>query len=260
MSAAPGDAGPIREETRGPARIVTVARAAKKNALDRETVDHLAAAIERASADPAIRGVVLAGEGDVFLAGGDLEEFGAILDTADAADRVLAMGARLDVIDACAVPVVAAIGGDVYGGGCEVVLACDDAIAEEHVKLAFRHVRMGLCPAWGAAARLVARVGSAHASRLLLGAPEVPAAEALALGLVTATVARGSAVDAAVARIEAVARAGRDVVAANRRLLREAAARPELRLREGETFRSLWNAPAHREAMTAFARRRAPRP
>lgn len=246
----------VREETRGPARIVTVARAAKKNALDRETVERLAAAIERASADPTIRGVVLAGDGDVFLAGGDLGELGAILETADGADHVLGMGTRLDVIDACAVPVIAAIGGDVYGGGCEVVLACDDAIAEEHVKLTFRHVRMGLCPAWGAAARLVARVGPAHASRLLLGAPEIPATEALSLGIVTATVAPGGAIDAAVARVEAIARAGRDVVAANRRLLREVAARPELRRLESETFRSLWSAPAHREAMSAFARRR----
>lgn len=256
MSADRLASGPIREETRGPARIVTIARAAKKNALDRETVDLLAAAIERASDDPAVRGIVLAGEGDVFLAGGDLEEFGTILEVEDGADRVLAMGARLDAIDASAVPVIAAIGGDVYGGGCEVVLACDDAIAEEHVKLAFRHVRMGLCPAWGAAARLVARVGPAHASRLLLGAPEVAAPEALALGLVSATVARGAAVEAAVSRVEAFARAGRDVIAANRRLLREAAARPELRHREGETFRALWNAPSHRAAMDAFARRR----
>lgn len=250
------DGGPIREETRGPARIVTIARAAKKNALDRETVELLVAALERASGDPAVRGIVLAGEGDVFLAGGDLEEFGTILEADDGADRVLAMGTRLDSIDRCEVPVIAAIGGDVYGGGCEVVLACDDAIAEEHVKLAFRHVRMGLCPAWGAAARLVARVGPAHASRLLLGAPEIPATEALALGLVTATVARGAAIDAAVGRIEAFARAGRDVIAANRRLLREAAARPELRRREGETFRALWNAAPHRAAMDAFARRR----
>jgi enoyl-CoA hydratase len=247
----------VREETRGPARVVTVDRAAKKNALDRATVDAIAAAIGRASADRGVRGIVLAGAGDVFLAGADLEELATIVDAADGADRVLAMGARLDAIDASEIPVVAAIGGDVYGGGCEVVLACDDAVAEAHVKLAFRHARMGLCPAWGAAGRLVARVGPAHASRLLLGAEPVGADEARAIGLVGEVAPLGGAVDAAVARVEAIARAARDVVAANRRLLREAAARPELRRREAETFRALWGGPAHRQAMEAFARRRA---
>lgn len=248
--------GTVREEDRGPARILTVARAAKKNALDRETASALADAIERAGADPAVRGIVLAGEGDVFLAGGDLEEFASILGAPDGADHVLGMGARLDAIDASDVPVIAAIGGDVYGGGCEVVLACDDAIAEDHATLAFRHVRMGLCPAWGAAARLVARVGPAHAARLLLGAEPVAAEEARSMGLVTEVAPRGGAIDAAVARIASIARGAREVVAANRRLLREATAEPAWRRREAETFRSLWGGPAHRAAMDAFARRR----
>ncbi len=245
----------VREETRGPARILTLTRAAKKNAIDAATAEALASAVERASADPAVRGVVLAGEGDVFLAGGDLEEFAALLDAEDGADRVLDMGRRLDALDAAEVPVVAAIGGDVYGGGCEVVLACDDAVAEEGVTLAFRHARMGLCPAWGAAARLLARVGPVQATRLLLEAEPITAERALGVGLISEVVAPGAAVDAAVARVAGYARADRAVITAQRRLLRQTAGREAPRALEAETFRALWGGPAHRAAMASFAAR-----
>jgi enoyl-CoA hydratase/carnithine racemase len=247
---------PLREETRGPARIVTLTRPARKNALDAATADLLATAIERASADPAVRGVVLAAEGDVFLAGGDLQELASLLDRGDGAERVLAMGRRLDAIEAATIPVIAALGGDVYGGGCEVVLACDDAIAEEGVTLTFRHARMGLCPAWGATARLIARVGPLHASRFLLAAEPIDAGTAAAVGLVSEVVSRGGAVAAALARVDSWARADRDVIAAQRRLLRETTAAAASRTLEGQTFHALWGGPAHRAAMQAFARRR----
>ena len=69
MSAA-AERSAVRETTRGVARILIVDRATKKNALDRATIELIASGIERASADPAVRGVVLAAVGDVFLAGG----------------------------------------------------------------------------------------------------------------------------------------------------------------------------------------------
>ena len=107
----------VREETVGAARVLTVDRPAKKNALDRRTVDDLAAAIERAADEPAIRGVVIAAAGDVYLAGGDLDELSSLARTVEGADAVLAMGARLDAIERSSIPVFAAITGDVYGWG-----------------------------------------------------------------------------------------------------------------------------------------------
>ena len=89
---------------------------------------------------------------------------------------VIAMGTRMQMIERCAVPVVAAVTGDVYGGGCELVLLCDAVFAEEGVSFSFRHARMGLAPAWGGASRLLERVGTLQASRLLLGAAPIEAA------------------------------------------------------------------------------------
>lgn len=250
----------VRETTRGAVRVLTVDRAKKKNALDRATIERIAAGIERASADPAVRGVVLAAAGDVFLAGGDLAELSTLPRTVEGADAVLAMGERLDAIEASEVPIIAAIAGDVYGGGCEVVLACDDAIAEPHVRFAFRHAVMGLCPAWGGTARLVERIGSAHASRVLFGAEPFDAEHAYRIGFVSEIASTGDAVERAIARIAAIARADRAVIAEQRRLVRATAAalpgvsgRTAARDLESAAFRRLWGAAAHAAAMDRFA-------
>jgi len=246
----------VREETIGAARVVTIDRPDKKNAIDARTAELVASAIERASADPQVRGVVLSSRGDVFLAGGDIGELAALPRTREGADAVLAMGRRLDAIDASTVPVLAAIAGDVYGGGCEVVLACDEIIVEPHVRFAFRHAAMGLCPAWGGTARLVDRVGAPTASRLLFTAEPFDASEALRIGFASEVAAPGTALERALARIVAIACADRAVIAEQRRLIRATAAARSDRDLETAAFRKLWGADAHVAAMDRFSSRR----
>lgn len=249
------DAPHVRVERQGSATVITLCRAAKKNAIAKRTALELASALESASADPAVRGVVLAAEGDVFMAGGDLSEFATILDDPQGSSHVIEMGERLAVIERCEVPVVAAVSGDVYGGGCELVLQCDAVLAEEHVGLSFRHARMGLSPAWGGARRLLERAGPLHASRLLFTADRVDAKEAYAIGLVTRVVERGASLDEALAFVERVAKNDRAVVAANKRALNDArnVRRFELAEIEARTFRQLWGKPAHRAALSGKA-------
>lgn len=241
----------LRIETRGGARVITLWRTAKKNALARSTVEALAQAIDEAGADPSVRGIVIAAEGDVFMAGGDLSEFAAILDDEDAATRVIEMGARLRVIEACAVPVVCAVAGDVYGGGCEFLLLCDAVFVERGVSLSFRHAFMGLSPAWGGASRLLERVGPLQASRLLFTSERVDTEDARRMGLVTDVVERGQAFEAACDFIARVGKNDRDVIADNKRALTAARAvsRKATDAIEAETFTRLWGGPAHRAAM-----------
>jgi hypothetical protein len=141
----------VRVDQRGHARLVTVSRPEKKNALDLRTADALREAIDDAAGDDEVRGIVLMGEGNVFLSGGDLGEIARALEEADGAERVLEMGRLLGAIERAPVPVVAAVTGDVYGGGCELVLLCDFVIVEASAGFSFRHARMGLSPAWGGA-------------------------------------------------------------------------------------------------------------
>lgn len=242
----------VRSEQRGSSRLVTVARPEKKNAIDLRTAEALRSAIDEAANDEQVRGVVLLSEGDVFLSGGDLGEIARALEETDGAERVLEMGRMLGAIERAQVPVIAAVTGDVFGGGCELLLLCDYVIVEASAGFSFRHSRMGLAPAWGGAARLLERVGHQHASRLLFTADRVSAEEAFALGLAGAVVPDGAAAAHALDFVERVAKAERSVVAEQKQLLARlrAEARGGAAEIEAATFRALWGQPAHRAAMT----------
>ena len=259
MSAGPGAAAaPLQVETVGAAVVITVDRPATRNAIDGATAQGIAAAIAAASADPAIRGVVLAATGPTYLSGGDLNLLAALVDDARGAEAILALGAELAAIEASPLPVIAAVSGDVFGGGCEIVLLCDLVIVEEHAAFAFRHAKMGLSPAWGGMTRLVERVGPLEAARLLSTAEKVDAAESLRLGLPNEIVARGAARTRALARVARIAENPRDSVAALKRGLGEvrAARRGAAVDREREAFAARWGGPDHQAAIRAFSTRK----
>lgn len=241
----------VRTERVEHAAIVTLCRAATKNALAQQTVEELCAAIDAAEQDKDVRAILIAAEGDVFMAGGDLREFNAILDQPGAAERVIAMGKKLSRIERSVVPIVAVVTGDVYGGGCELLLLCDLVIAERGVSFSFRHAMMGLSPAWGGSARLLERIGPLRAAQLLYSADRVGAEEALAMRFVNAVVERGEAMAHALSWVERVASHDRDVVAANKlNLFKARAVHRELYDDlEADTFKSLWAGAAHRKAL-----------
>lgn len=248
-------------EDHGAARVIVLCRPEKRNALSREVASTLAVLVERAAADESVRGIVLAARGPVFAAGGDLAEFQQLLEKKGGAEEVLTMGRRMREIERAPVPVIAAVTGHVYGGGCELLLLCDGAFMERGATLQFRHAEMGLAPAWGASVRLVERVGPLQAMRLLGTAEIVDADEAAALGLATRAVEPGEALSACLQFIERAARLGRDAVAAQKRAIMSARRdeRERAEEREAEVFRSMWGAPAHRAAMAAFVARSATR-
>jgi enoyl-CoA hydratase len=258
MTTSPG----LEIEARGPARVIVLARPEKRNALSREVAAALAVEIERAAADESVRGIVLAARGPVFAAGGDLTEFQQLLEKKGGAEEVLAMGRRIREIERAPVPVLAAVTGHVYGGGCELLLLCDGAYLERGVTMQFRHAEMGLAPAWGASIRLVERAGPLQATRLLATAEIIDADEAVALGIATRAVEPGEALDACLHFIERAARLDREAVAAQKRAIMSARRdeRERAEEREAEVFRSMWGAPAHRAAMESFAARARRRP
>ena len=251
-------AAPLQIETVGEAVVITVDRPATRNAIDGATAQGIAAAIARASADPAVRGVVLAASGPTYLSGGDLNLLAALVDDARGAEAILALGDELAAIGQSPLPVIAAVSGDVFGGGCEIVLLCDLVIVEEHAAFAFRHAKMGLSPAWGGMTRLVERVGPIEAARLLFTAEKVDASEALRLGLANEIVARGAARTRALARVARIAENPRDSVAALKRTLGQVheARRGAAIDREREAFSSRWGGPDHRAAIQAFTARK----
>jgi enoyl-CoA hydratase/carnithine racemase len=251
----PAAAAGLRIESVGDAVVLTLDRPAVRNAIDGQTARALGEAVRLAGRDPQVRGVVIAAEGPTFTSGGDLKMLAGLAGDASGGDAVLGLFEDLAVIEESDLPVIAAVQGDAFGGGCELLLLCDLVVVEEHVELAFRHAKMGLSPAWGGMTRLVERVGALEASRLLLTAEKIHAAEALRIGLVSEIVARGAARTRALARVARIADNPRTSVASLKRTLREVkeSRRGDAIARERAAFSARWGGEDHRAAMSALA-------
>lgn len=179
----------IRSTVDSDCRTLTFDRPERRNALTRDGLDDLAAAVNEAT-EPVL---YLHGAGDAFCAGADLDVV-AGLDTDDAA--VFAEhGQRVaNAISAYDGAVVAGIDGPARGGGVELALACDVRVATPDATLAETGVALGLFGAWGGTARLPAIVGQGNALDLGLSGRTIDAREAQRIGLVSRIVDDPSAV------------------------------------------------------------------
>ena len=196
---------------------MTLARPERRNAFDAGLIAELAEAF--ADVGDA-RAVVLAGDGDVFCAGADVEWQRASIDLTY--DENVADALRLfemcDAIDRCPAPVVAQIQGYALGGGSGLVACADISIADAGTIFGFTEVRLGIVPAV-ISPFVLARIGVA-ARRFFLTGERFGAHVALRIGLVS-EVADGDLderVEAAVAHLLA---GGPEAVRAAKRLVRE---------------------------------------
>lgn len=164
---------------------VRLNRPEKLNAVSWEMRVRLFEIIEQVEDDPAIRVTILTGSGDrAFCAGADLTEM-----SRGSAKRPSALGGFAGFVrHDRAKPVIAAVNGLAYGGGFEIVLACDMAVACERAVFALPEVRRGILAGGGGALRLSRMLPPALARELLLTGSSMSAAEALRWGLVNRVV------------------------------------------------------------------------
>ncbi len=174
----------IRREDRDGVAIVTVNRPDKLNALDNATIGELQHCFEALGADDKVKAVILTGAGEkAFVAGADI---GELASQSPLQARPLALrGQRLmNTVENCPKPVVAAVNGYAFGGGCELALACHIRTASENAVLGLPEVTLGIIPGYGGTQRLPRIVGRGRALELILTAARVDAAEAHRIGLV----------------------------------------------------------------------------
>jgi methylglutaconyl-CoA hydratase len=179
----------IRVERSGATGRITLARKEKKNALDYAAARELREALRELAADAAVRVVLLAADGPDFCAGADLAALHALLD-ASASEQVKdaeALGDVFRVIRDMPQVVVAAVRGRALAGGAGLATACDIVIAEEGARFGYPEVRVGFVPAM-VMALLRRQVGEKRAFELVATGRQVPASEALELGLVSRVV------------------------------------------------------------------------
>jgi enoyl-CoA hydratase len=179
----------------GPVRVLTMNRPESRNALSRELIRALYAALKTADAGEAVRAVVITGADPAFCAGVDLKE--AARDGLKYFDEFRTHSCISAVAD-MRTPIIGAINGATFTGGLELALGCDFLIASERAFFADTHARVGILPGGGMTARLPQVVGGAMARRLSMTGEVVDAARAEHIGLVTEVVAHDRVVARAV--------------------------------------------------------------
>jgi cyclohexa-1,5-dienecarbonyl-CoA hydratase len=180
----------VRVEDRGPVTVVTIAHP-PANAISAAVIAGIREALEAAVASDDCRVLVITGDGEQFFAAGaDVSEFA----TSGAAGIVA--GQKLtSEIEGCRIPVIAAVNGIAFGGGCEIALSCDLRFASSNARFGQPEIKLGIIPGWGGTQRLPRLIGRTAAMELLLTGDPIDADRALALGLVNTVVQPGELQD-----------------------------------------------------------------
>ena len=183
---------PILLDVQDQIALITLNRPERLNALSYELIDRLMAALDAIEIDPSVRAVILTGAGErAFSAGADIHEFtesvshGASVAVRDFVRRGQAMTARLEAFRK---PVIAAINGIAFGGGCEITEAVHLAVASERAKFAKPEISLGMPPTFGGTQRLPRLAGRKRALEFLLTGDSFPPQRALEIGLINAIV------------------------------------------------------------------------
>lgn len=182
----------VLTEIRGATAILTLNRPEKLNALNYALVDRLVQLLDKIESDAAICAVILTGAGDrAFSAGADITEFSeSVRQGPDAAVQAFvrrgqAMTAR---IEAFPKPVIVAVNGIAFGGGCEITEAAHLAVASDQASFAKPEINIGIPPTFGGTQRLPRLAGRKRALELLLTGDPFSPQRAYELGLVNRVV------------------------------------------------------------------------
>lgn len=244
----------------GAVAVLTINRPQVLNALNLATLDELRHAIVDLIQDASVRAVIVTGAGGKsFVAGADIKELAA--NTPEQMREHARVGQHVfDLLENMGKPVIAAINGFALGGGCELAMACTLRLAGDTARLGQPEINLGLMPGFAGTQRLARLVGKSAALELLLSGRQIPADEALRLGLVTRVVAAADLMTEA--RAVAADLAAKPAVAA--RYIMHAVNRGlDASLQEGQAleaslFGLLASTEDMREGTSAFLEKRSP--
>jgi enoyl-CoA hydratase/carnithine racemase len=231
------------------------------NALNRQTLQELGAALDGLAAEAAAKVVVITGAGSLaFVAGADIKEVGQ-LGSPQEAQALAALGQQVFLkLQRLGKPVIAAINGVCLGGGLELAMSCHLRVAGDRARFGQPEVNLGIIPGWGGTQRLPRLIGKAKAAEWILTGDVYAAQEALRLGLVNMVVPQDQVLKTAKDLARKIA--GKSAIAIGQALAAiEAGA--ELPLEQGlrkevEAFSVVASSQDSREGVRAFLEKRQP--
>lgn len=180
--------------------VFTLNRPDKLNALSFAVCDTLQALLDTVEADPEVGAVIITGAGRAFCAGADIAEFAPVVaaGTQTALREFVRRGQALTArLESFPKPIIAAVNGLAFGGGCEITEAMHIAVASERASFAKPEIILGFPPPFGGTQRLPRLVGRKRALEMLLTADPITAERAEQIGLINRVVPHDQLMDTA---------------------------------------------------------------
>lgn len=176
----------IETAIKGEIGLIELNRPKVLNALNRQMVSEVLAAMESYDNDPSVKVIVLAGKGRAFAAGADIDE---MMDADAISMETLNQFTDWDRLAWIKKPVIGAVHGFALGGAFELALCCDMLFAADNAEFGFPEVNLGVMPGAGGTQRLTKLVGKTKAMEWILSGKRISAKEALNYGIINATYA-----------------------------------------------------------------------
>ena len=162
---------------------ITLNRPKSMNAINSGLLADVGAALDQIEADASVGAIVITGGQKVFAAGADINEIATLKGPLEAHNFAVTAQQCFRRIETLRMPVIAAVSGFAFGGGCELALSCDLRIASDTAQFALPEVNLGLMPGAGGTQRLPRLIGMGKALEMLLTGNPVSAENAVAMGL-----------------------------------------------------------------------------
>jgi len=236
--------------------ILQLNRLQARNALSKDLVDQLLAALKDLDADADIGAIVITGADTFFSAGADIKQLGA-LDLV-AAYKENSFQYFSNTVSAVRKPILAAVNGFALGGGCELAMMCDIIYAGDSASFGLPEIKLGTIPGIGGTQRLIRAIGKAKAMELILTGGSISAQEAEKSGLVARVLPPAQVLDAAIQTAQTIAGYSSPVVMMAKEAINQA---EELPLQEGiraerQLYFSTFATADFREGTSAFVEKR----
>lgn len=237
--------------------LLRINRPEAKNALNAEVRRQLAEHMITLGADASVRAIVITGNHEAFAAGADIKDMAAV-----GAIELMQRNNHLlwRTIAQCPKPVIAAVQGYAWGGGCELAMHADIIVAGENASFSQPEVKVGIMPGAGGTQRLVRAVGKYRAMLLTMTGQAFSGAEAGQMGLASLVIPDAEVLDKALDIAKTISRMPPLAIAQIKEVLlagQDASLDTALML-ERKAFQLLFASWDQKEGMAAFLEKRKP--